>query len=67
MNLDIIELYACILQIFVIISTFPINFLTSLGICSTPKLSKYITLLAIHIKNYPMSSFDLLHMPHPLF
>ena len=36
----IIELSACILNVFVFVLLFPINFLFSLGTCSTPKLSK---------------------------
>ena len=39
----IIKSYACILIIFVIIILFPMNFLTSFGICSTKKLSRYVT------------------------
>ena len=38
-----IESYACILWIFVIICLFQMNFLISFGICSIPKLSKYVT------------------------
>ena len=38
----IIESFACILNMFVFMSLFPINLLISLGICSTPKRSKYI-------------------------
>ena len=40
----IIEFYACILKIFVVIFLLPINFLISFEICATPKLSKYVTL-----------------------
>ena len=40
----IIESYACILKIFVVIFLMPINFLISCGICSTLKPSKYVTL-----------------------
>ena len=36
----IIESYACILKMFVLMFLFLINVLISLGICSTPKLSK---------------------------
>ena len=36
--------YACILKIFVIMLLLPMNFLISFGMCSTPKLSKYVTL-----------------------
>ena len=36
----IIESYACILKIFVLMFLLSINVLISLGICSTPKLSK---------------------------
>ena len=38
----ITESYACILKIFVVIFLLPMNFLISFGICSTPKLSKYV-------------------------
>ena len=41
----ITELYACILKIFVTIADLSINFLISFGICSTPKLSKQVTIL----------------------
>ena len=41
----IAESYAYILWIFVFILLFPVNVLIPLGICSTPKLSKYIILL----------------------
>ena len=42
----IIELYAYILKIFLMIfCLFLINFLISLEICSTSKLTKYVTLL----------------------
>ena len=45
----IIESYACILKIFVLIFLFCegrlINFIISLGICSTPKLSKLVATL----------------------
>ena len=41
----ITESYACILKIFVIIFLLPINFMISFGICSTPKESKYVTVL----------------------
>ena len=40
----ITESYACTLKIFVVIFLFPINFIISFGICSTPKLSKKVTL-----------------------
>ena len=36
----IIELPACILDMFVFVYLCPIDFLISLGKCSTPKLSK---------------------------
>ena len=42
----VIEWYAFILQIFVMIFLFPMNFVISFGIYSTPKLSKYLTFLA---------------------
>ena len=41
----IIELSACILNMFVFVFLCPINLLISLGTCSTPKLSKSITSL----------------------
>ena len=37
---NIIELPACILNMFVFVFLCPINLLISLGTCSTPKLSK---------------------------
>ena len=37
--------YACILKIFACMLLLPIKFLISSGICSNPKLSKYVTLL----------------------
>ena len=42
----VIESDACILKILVTIFLFPVSFLTSFGIYSTPKLSKYVTFLA---------------------
>ena len=41
----ITESYACYLKMFVTIVELSINFLISFGICSTPKLSKQVTLL----------------------
>ena len=43
--LDITQSYACTFKIFVSMFLLPINFLISFGICSTPKLPKYVTLL----------------------
>ena len=67
----IIESYACILRIFVLIFLFLINVSISLGICSTPKLSKYVTTLFFTCKTiqcqYQNTHLDLLHMPHSLF
>ena len=57
----IIESYACILNILALIFLLPINLLISLGICSTPKLSKYITLLALtnkEIQCVPVFSYS---------
>ena len=43
---QIIESYACILKMFVVIDKeWSINALISFGICSTPKLSKWVTSL----------------------
>ena len=42
----IIELHACILQIFVVTFLFPISFIISFRISSTQKLPKYATYLA---------------------
>ena len=44
------ESYACILKFFVIMSLLLINFLISFGMCSTPKLSKYVTVLLFAYK-----------------
>ena len=41
----ITESYACILITFVTVLLLLMNFLTSFGMCSTPKLSKYVTIL----------------------
>ena len=41
-NPHIIQLFACILYMFVFMFLFPIKCPISLGICSTPKLSKYV-------------------------
>ena len=47
----ITELYACILKIFVTIIDLSVdllkNVLNSFGICSTPKLSKFVIILAL--------------------
>ena len=47
---NIIELSACILNMFVFVFFCPINFLISLGTCSTPKLSKEIISLFLTYK-----------------
>ena len=39
----IIESYTCTLKMFAVIFLLPIIFIISFGICSTPKLPKYIT------------------------
>ena len=39
------ESYACNLKIFAIMILLLISFLISFGICSTPKLSKYVAVL----------------------
>ena len=41
----IIEIYACILKVFVLIFLFVYKTFISFGICSTPKLSKYFASL----------------------
>ena len=46
----IIELSACILNMFVFVFLCPINLLISLGTCSTPKLSKLATSLSFTYK-----------------
>ena len=52
------------------------NFLIAFGICSVPKVSKYIMLLyrnytltykTIQLVPLDLNSQDLLHMPHSLF
>ena len=55
----IIESYVSILQIFVMIFLFPMNFLISFGICSSPKLSKNITLLPFTYKAIQFVPTDL--------
>ena len=45
------DIYACIPTIFVMIYLLPISFLISFGICSTPKLSKYVTLSPFTFKD----------------
>ena len=65
----IIELSACILNMFVFVFLCPINFLISLGTCSTPKLSKQITSLFLTYKAIQCVSTlhthqDLLDMLH---
>ena len=56
--LHIIESYTCILQIFVAIFSFPINFLTSFGIYSTPKLLEYVTFLPLTYKAIQRAPID---------
>ena len=51
----IIKLYACILLIFVAIFLLPI---TSLGICSTSKLLKYVALSPLTYKDFQSVLFD---------
>ena len=46
-SLHIIESYVCILKIFVVRFLLPVDFLVSLGIYSTPKLSKQVTTLDV--------------------
>ena len=41
----ITESYVCILKIFAIMFLLLINFFISFGMCSPPKLSKYVTVL----------------------
>ena len=59
-------------KILVIIFLIPMNFLISFGICSTPKLSKYVTFSAFTHKAIQWvpniyTYQDLLHMRQPLF
>ena len=76
----IIESYACILKRFAITSLLseaedkkrPINFIISLGTCSSPKLSKYVISLFLCTKQsneylYQNTHLDLFHMAHRLF
>ena len=44
-HLHVTESYACILKIFTIISLLLMKFLFYFGMCSIPKLSKYVTVL----------------------
>ena len=53
-----IEMYACILKIFVWIFLLPMN-LISFGICSTPKLSRYVTLSLCTYKAIQWAPTDL--------
>ena len=66
---QITESYACILKIFVCMFLLPINILVSFGICSTPKLSKKVT-LSFNAYNaiqwVPMSEYSSRFMPHSL-
>ena len=48
---QIIESEACVLKIFVMTSFLPIDHLISSGMCSTPKLSKCVTLLPLACKS----------------
>ena len=48
--LHIIELSACIINMFLLMFLSSINLLISLGICSTPKLSKQSTSLSFTYK-----------------
>ena len=57
----ITESYACILKMLVIMFLLLINFLISFGICSTPKLAKYITVLVFTynaIQSVPISEYS---------
>ena len=57
----IIESYACTLQIAIEMFLFPMNFIISFGICSTPKLSKQSNeFLLIHVHQ------DLSYLLYPL-
>ena len=60
--LHIIESYASTLHIFAVIFLFPINVLITFGICSTPKLSKYVIFLAFNL----IHEFLLIHSHHDL-
>ena len=58
---QIIEMSVCILNMLVFVFLCPINFLISLGTCSTPKLSKKITSLFLAykaIKRVPTSAYS---------
>ena len=59
----IIESYACTLQIAIEMFLFPMNFIISFGICSTPKLSKYVSFLAF---TYKANEFLLIHVHQDL-
>ena len=43
---QLVQSFVCILKVFVKIVDLSINFMTSFGICSTPKLSKQVTQLS---------------------
>ena len=62
---NIVESITYILWIFVVVFLLPINFLVSFGICSTPRLSKYVTLSPL-TERYEFllicSHLDLLYM-----
>ena len=53
---NIVESITYILWIFVVVFLLPINFLVSFGICSTPRLSKYVTLSPL-TERYPMNFY----------
>ena len=55
----IIESFACILQVFVLMFLLYLNFFISFGICSTPTLSKYITPTPMTFKAAQLVYFDL--------
>ena len=57
-NLHIIESYACILRMLGFMVLLLIIVLISFGICYTPKLSKYVTLLLLSM------SFGLASLTH---
>ena len=63
----ITESYACILKMFACMFLLPINFLISFGICSTPTLSKYVTLLFNEYKAiqwFPISEYSSTFITH---
>ena len=66
----IIELSACILNMFVFVFVCPINLLISLGTCSTPKLSKQTTSLFFTYKAIqcvPTSAYSSRFITYALF